>query len=73
MKDKELPEGLSIKSSTTSTRFCFAKTNIDNWMLAGPLIFKRSEGRSKPAQDDTAACLDWVQTHRFNCRWWSSY
>lgn len=68
MEKNDHPRGLLLNRTEISHAFGIAKTTIDTWVRAGMPVHVKSEGRGKPAQFDTANCLEWVRVNRCNCR-----
>jgi len=64
MKNNTYPKGMLLNRSELSIFFGIAKTTIDSWVQAGMPVHKKSEGRGKAAEFDTAACFNWARFNR---------
>jgi len=69
MENNDHPRGLLMNRTELSHAFGVAKTTIDTWVRAGMPADRKTEGRGKAGQFDTAICLEWIRANRCNCHY----
>lgn len=62
--DKKAPKGLLLNRTELAHSQGMAASTIDNYLVQGMPVFKKSEGRGRSAQFDTAVCGQWFRENK---------